>query len=154
MGALFVRSLRGRGGTRKQLGNHSKEFKERSSREDGAGPDRAQGGGDGASADGSDTERGGGGELAAAGTEGEYTAAAGSPPNKGPSGRRSPLGAGAGQGSTVREVRPPSDIPVSALSGVGVRRPHGFPGPRTHADFLPLPRQRPPPEPRPLPAAP
>lgn len=33
MGALFVQSLRGRGGTRKQLGSHSKEFKERCSRE-------------------------------------------------------------------------------------------------------------------------
>lgn len=33
MGALFVRSRRGRGGTRKQLGSHSKEFKERCSRE-------------------------------------------------------------------------------------------------------------------------
>lgn len=58
MGALFVRSRRGRGGTRKQLGSHSKEFKERCSRgrRGGAGP--AEGGGAGVSAGGADTREG------------------------------------------------------------------------------------------------
>lgn len=76
MGALFVRSLEGRGGTRKQLGNHSKEFNEQCTGwgEAGRGPagrSRAAG----ASAGRSDTQ-GGGAELAALGTRSEYTPAA------------------------------------------------------------------------------
>lgn len=45
MGALFVRSRRGRGGMRKQLGSHSKEFKERCTRErrGGAWPGEGRG---------------------------------------------------------------------------------------------------------------
>lgn len=42
MGALFVRSLRGRGGTRKQLGSHSKELEEQSTSEGGAGPGQSE----------------------------------------------------------------------------------------------------------------
>lgn len=77
MGALFVRSRRGRGGTRKQLGSHSKELEQRRAGAGGAGPSGRgrEGGGGGAAAHRSDTREGAGSGPPGAGRE--RTAAAG-----------------------------------------------------------------------------
>lgn len=79
MGALFVRSLRGRGGTRNQLGSHSKELEQRSPGAGGRGAARrggaAAGGGGGAAAHRADTREGAGSGPPGAGRA--RTAAAG-----------------------------------------------------------------------------
>lgn len=138
MGALFVRSRRGRGGTRKQLGSHSKEFEQRSAARAGRGRAAAEGAA-GRQPTALTPGRGRGAGRPGLGDGGLRTAAAGrhGVPPVGDEGSGGP-GSGRGRVRLPKEAAPERHPQVPALSGRGARRPQGFHGPPTPRQVPPL----------------